>query len=410
MALQPHLINAILHEPWAIMPESINAFAPLIDSLFNPNLAFERAEPVLPYTTVHSIDAYAASGSATDPVQKQISVITITGALTKYKQSCGPAGMQDIGGWIREADADQRVDGIVLRIDSPGGMVSGTETLAAIIKNTSKPVVAFVDDLAASAGYWLASQTDYIIANNTTAQIGSIGVLLSFRDVQPALEKQGVKFHTILAPQSENKTKLFEKLRAGDYEEYKEQVLRPLAEKFIQAIQSNRPGASEKHFKADVFFAKDLIGSLIDEIGSFERALEYTAQLAHNATISSSIHNNKMSKIEFQRLAKAANVPQLETADGSITLTAEMAQAVESALEASENSAATLQQQLDARTNQQSRIDELEGQLQTANDRVAELEKNPGADEATAHTETDAGASSDDEGFWGRFHKLKETV
>jgi hypothetical protein len=201
-----------------------------------------------------------------------------------------------------------------------------------------------------------------------------------------------------------------DKVRLGDYEAYKEQVLRPLADKFINHIKSNRPEAAEMHFKGDVFFAKDLVGSLIDEIGSFERALEYTAQLAQNATISSSIHHNTMSKIEFQRLAKAANVPQLETADGSITLTAEMAQAVESALETSENSAADLQQQLDARTDQQSRITELEGQLQTANDRIAELEKNPGADEATAHTETDAGASSDDEGFWGRFHKLKETV
>jgi protease-4 len=408
MALQPHLINAILHEPWAITPDHVVAFAPLIRDVFNPNLAFERSDPVLPYMAAHAISQEAAAGSAAYPDRKQIRVITISGALTKYDQACGPAGTQTIGGWIREADADPGVDGILLRIDSPGGMVAGTETLAEIIKGTSKPVVAFVDDLAASAGYWLAASADYIIANNSTAQIGSIGVLSSFMDVQPALEKQGVKFHTILAPQSENKTKLFDKVRAGDYEAYKEQVLRPLADKFINHIKSSRPEATELHFKGDVFFAKDLVGSLIDEIGNFQRAVEYTANLAHQNVSSSSQHNNSMSKPEFMRLAKAANVPQLESADGSITLSGEMAEAVETVLEENETAQANLQQQLNARADQQDRITELEGQLQTANNRIAELEKGPGTDSAETIKETDAGAGGgDQDDFWSRYHNLK---
>ncbi len=408
--LQPHLIHAILNEPWAIHEDSIPAYSHLVDSLFNKNIAFEKGEPVLP--SVHAGAVIIAGGDQPNGkalAQKNIQVISMRGPLTKYSQFCGPSGMLDMAAWVEQADKDPNFDAIVLRIDSPGGMVAGTETLAAAIRNASKPVIAFVDDLAASAAYWIASEADEIIANNTTAQLGSIGVLLSFMDVQPYFEKQGVKFHTISAPQSENKTKLFDKIRSGDYVEYKEKVLRPLAQKFIDAVKGNRPAATDDQFKADVWFASELVGTLVDSIGSFQHALNRAATLAHEQTQASSKNPDiSMKKHDYNRLAKAAGVPQLESADGSITLTGEMAEAVEAALQSHEDTAANLQQQIDNATNQQARVTELEGQLQTANNRIAELEKGAGAESAAITKETDgeAGASSAVDDFWARFHAL----
>ncbi|MDA3943693.1 MAG: S49 family peptidase [Bacteroidetes bacterium] len=404
--LQPHLVHAILYEPWAISAEHALTLAPYISNVLDANMAFERADPVLPYAIGHAASPHANNGMRS---AKQIQVITITGAITKYSQACGPDGSMQMKAYLDAALADNSVDAIVLRIDSPGGMVAGTETFAEAIKNASKPVVAFVDDLAASAGYWLAAASDYIIANNSTAQVGSIGVLSSFQDLQPMFEAQGRKFHTIIAPQSTNKTRLFDKIRAGDYAEYKEQILRPLAAKFIDFVKASRPGATEAHFAADVFYAQDVEGSLIDEIGSFERALQKAADLATESVSSSSLHNNStMSKTEFKRLTKAANVPALESADGSINLSAEMAQAVETALEASETAQADLQAQLDARASEADTIAQLTTDLQTANDRIAELEKGPGAESAEAEIETDANAGSgDQDDFWSRYHNLK---
>lgn len=65
------------------------------------------------------------------------------------------------------------VKAIFVRIESPGGTVSGAKDLADEIAKAkfSKPVVAFMDDLAASAAYWIFSQSTEIIANNTTAMI-----------------------------------------------------------------------------------------------------------------------------------------------------------------------------------------------------------------------------------------------
>lgn len=413
--LQPHLIHQILYEPWAIMPEWVSAYSHLIENLFNPNLAFDQASPDLPQTIAFTeVDNGVDTLGAEDATQLQ--VIKLVGALTKYDQRCGPAGMLSLAGWIRNAADNHQVNAIVLRIDSPGGMVAGTETLVDAIAyaRAKKPVIGFVDDLAASAAYWSIAGCTEVIANNTTAQIGSIGVVSSWVDMQPVLEKQGAKFHTILAPQSVNKTRMMDQIRAGNYDEYKEQVLRPIAQKFIDSVRALRPGITDEHTRADVFFAKDVVGSLVDSIGSFDFALQRAAVLAKQsskktpiqATSNSTIN---MSKPDFNRLAKAAGVPQLESADGTITLTAELAQSVESALAAHETNNASIQQQLNERANQQARITELEQQLQQRDARIAELEQGAGAASASAATETDATASADDAtDFWSISAKLND--
>jgi protease-4 len=407
MILHPYLASTILNEPWAINPEAVNGYAPLISNILNNNIAFERGEPVLP-SVVSAIGQPADEASTENTQSKNIQVIRMTGALTKNSQMCGPAGMAQMGDWLKQAFADDSIDAVLLFIDSPGGTVAGTETLVEIIKSKNKPVVAFVDDMACSAAYWIASACNEIIANNTTAQIGSIGVVLGFMDVQPALEKQGVKFHSITAPQSVNKNMRYEKLRAGDYEEYKQNVLAPLAQKFIDEVKINRPNAGDQHFAADVFFAQDVVGSLIDSISTFDTAIQRASSLASVVTITahSNPTQNTMKKTDYNRLAKASGVPSLETDDGSITLTAEMAQAVESAFEASETAQSTMQQQITDHTTAQNRVTELEAELQTANERIAELSNTAGADTATVTAQTDAQDASSGLTFWERFHAL----
>ncbi len=418
--IQPHFISAVINEPWAISEEAAVGLHSIISRIFDPNIAFEKGSPQLP--SLHSAFAPAAgTGSDTpvsavgDPSVKQIQVINISGPLMKNDQFCGPAGMKSMGAWIQEADKNPAVDGILLVIDSPGGTVSGTEELGAIIKGTRKPIIAFVEDMACSAGYWLACNCDEIIANNTTAQVGSIGVLMSFMDIQPALEKQGVVFHTVTAPQSTDKTLRFDKFRAGDYTDYKEQVLKPLGAKFIDTVTANRPNADESQYTGAVYFAKDVIGSLVDSIATFDQALQRIAELAVISTQPSSQSatfnqpTNTMTKPELKRLAIAAGVPDFESSDGSISLSTELATAVESALEANETAIGDMQLQIDASTNQQERVTELEASLQAANARIAELSNEAGADSAAAIKDTDADAldnSSPTLSFFDRFHNL----
>jgi len=410
--VHPHLISAILNEPWAISREYVLGSSSLISSIFDSKIAFERGEPALP--TMHDIIARrSATGSVAASQNndvKHIQVINITGPVMKHDQYCGPAGMKSMGGWIQAADRDPAVDGILLVVDSPGGTVAGTEELGAIIKGTKKPIVGFIDDLAASAGYWLVSNCDEVHANNTTAQVGSIGVMLTFTDIQPALEKQGVVFHVVTAPQSTHKTEMYDKLRAGDYEEYQNTVLLPLADKFIDNVKSNRPNATEDQFTGKVFFAQDVVGTLIDSISSFDQALQRVAELASLPSAISNPPSNTMNKPELKRLEKAAAVDAFESSDGSITLTADQAIAVEAALEAAETDAGNLQLQLDATNDQQPRITELEGQLQEANERIAELSAGAGAETAAAVTDNDANdVNASGKDFFNTYNDLVET-
>lgn len=408
MIFQQHLVNAILNEPWALHPDVLDSYIPFIANILNNDIAFEKGDMDIPETVAIS----AVSGDPSNGSSFNIHRINISGALTKSDQFCGPAGMATIGSWIQNADVNKSVDGILLVLDTPGGTVAGTETLAAIIKNTKKPIVAFVDDMCCSAGYWLASQCDEIIANNSTAQIGSIGVMMSFADVQPYYEKLGIKFHSINAPQSKKKNTTFDKLRAGDYEEYKTTVLFPLAEKFISTVKSNRPEAKDDQTDGSVFFAKDLVGTLIDSIGSIDTAYDALVRLSSvtNTQKEPNSSHNTMNNKPLTRLAKAAGVQSIESTDDSYSFTAEMAEAVESALEAAETSNADLQKKITDSTNQQSRITELEGQLQTATEEIAELKKGPGAETVKTGKETDESETASNDSFWGRFNALSETL
>lgn len=134
--------------------------------------------------------------------RSNIAVIDINGPLTKYPTSfqelLGGTSTVEAKAILRRAANAPDVKAIVLRIDSPGGTVAGTSDFAAEVRRAkkSKPVYAVVDDMAASAAYWIASQADRIYANES-AMIGSIGTVLTLYDQTKRLEAAGIKVHVI---------------------------------------------------------------------------------------------------------------------------------------------------------------------------------------------------------------------
>ena len=122
-----------------------------------------------------------------------VAVVDIQGTMTKAGSSLGGGGTVAARHAIRQAERDQTVESIILRIDSPGGTVAGTADLASEVAKTSKPIVAYVEDLCASAAMWVASQCDQIYVNANTAQVGSIGTYMAMYDISQALENEGVR-------------------------------------------------------------------------------------------------------------------------------------------------------------------------------------------------------------------------
>jgi protease-4 len=128
-----------------------------------------------------------------------VAVISLTGKLMKQQASMG-GGTSTVQARrdIRAAASDPDIGAILLRIDSPGGTAAGTKELADEITaaKTKKPVWAYVEDMAASAAYWAASQASRIIANET-ALVGSIGTYGVVQDTSGMAAMEGVKVHVI---------------------------------------------------------------------------------------------------------------------------------------------------------------------------------------------------------------------
>lgn len=133
----------------------------------------------------------------TEPTKsgRSIARVVARGTLMKGQSSFGGTSTVQLRRDIRQAAADPNVSGILLDVDSPGGTVAGTADLAAEVRaaRRRKPVWAHIDDLGASAAYWVASQADQVFANDRTALVGSIGTLMTVYDYSAAAEKGGVK-------------------------------------------------------------------------------------------------------------------------------------------------------------------------------------------------------------------------
>jgi signal peptide peptidase SppA len=122
-------------------------------------------------------------------------VVSLTGLTNKRFHMEGfLASYMAVTAAVRAAAVDKGVANILLRVDSPGGYVSGIADVADAIYEArqSKPVVAQVDGLAASAGYWLASQAQQVYAGRLD-EVGSIGVLAVIYDVSGAMKAAGIK-------------------------------------------------------------------------------------------------------------------------------------------------------------------------------------------------------------------------
>jgi signal peptide peptidase SppA len=142
---------------------------------------------------------------------------------------------------LAAAGVDPAVRAVVLSVSSPGGSVAGVEQAARqVLKlRDRKPTVAYVDDLAASAAYWIASQASAVAANRT-AQIGSIGTFVMLDDASRYWEAMGLSTHVIAsAPGKTFGDEWSERMQAAQADDLRATV-RGITDIFIAAVAAGR--------------------------------------------------------------------------------------------------------------------------------------------------------------------------
>ena len=176
--------------------------------------------------------------------------------------------MNDVGlaGLIEKAFRSKPV-AVALAINSPGGSAAQSSLIAARIRRLADekniPVHAFVEDVAASGGYWLATAADDIWVDATSI-VGSIGVIFAGFGFPELLARQGVERRVHTAGTSKSMADPFRPETEADVARIRK-LLTPLHEAFIAHVKSRR-GARLKA-DADLFNADIWVGQGAVDMG-----------------------------------------------------------------------------------------------------------------------------------------------
>lgn len=129
-------------------------------------------------------------------LRKDVALIYAVGTIVDMAGAQGNAGADEISNAIAEAYDDDNIEVIVIRVDSPGGSPSASETIRRAIvkaKEKGKKVIISMGPVAASGGYWISADADKIFALPGTLT-GSIGVVMGKFEGSELWKKLGINW------------------------------------------------------------------------------------------------------------------------------------------------------------------------------------------------------------------------
>lgn len=372
-----------LRGPWMITPEQAAAMAPVLQGVINGYITEFDPAPQ-PYLARVGEMIGAPAGPANPSADKSVYITQLSGTMMKY-DSCGDRGTRTIARGLLDADKNPDVVGHIILADSGGGSTDSVPEIADAIRACTKPVVALVDGVAASACYYAISYCSRIIAHNEMDRIGCIGTLIQLSGY-PKFRKDsdGYVSARIYADAASEKNADYEAALEGNFQVIKEQTLNPINDRFRADVRGNRPAVLEDQLAGRTFFAKDVIGTMIDGIGTLSDAVAAVMELAAAQEENDPDNSTTSQMNRYQHLeAMPAFEGQVFDADGTTTLQPAQLEAVEAVLAREATQQTTidgLQQQLNEANeqlqNRDQRIKELQDSLAAAQQRL----DNPGPD------------------------------
>ncbi len=220
-----------------------------------------------------------------------VAIIPIVGSLVNrgawIGSQSGLVSYEGLDALLREAEADPEIRAVVLDIDSPGGEATGMFTVAEQVRRLSaqKPVTAFINDMAASAAYGIASAAREIVVSPTSI-VGSIGVVLTHMDRSAEMAKKGVKATLIYAGAHKVDGHPFGPLSESVQADLQAEVI-AFYDQFVGLVARGRTGLTEAAIRgteARTFIGQDAIArGLADRIASIDDVLHSLSSQAQAA-------------------------------------------------------------------------------------------------------------------------------
>lgn len=243
--------------------------------------------------------------------------------------------------------------------------------MADAIRSLKKPVIAWIDGMSASAAYYINSYCSHIMASRATDEIGCIGTLIQLHGV-PRFGKMedGSIVARIYADGADEKNIEFEKALDGDFKLIKERLLNPHNEQFKADVMTNRPTVKGDQLTGRTYPASEIVGTLIDSIGTLNDAIQKVVELSKAAgkKDTNSKTNNSRKMDELINLNAIASIKDFVLVEGSASFNEEQLQDIEATLESGRQAV--------------ERATQLEAEVQTLTDKVSEQETNLSAKDA----------------------------
>lgn len=254
----------------AILPDRINDVIAL------------RAETIVECDNV--AEAVQRRATKFKNIKKAVVTVPLHGYISHKPtiwSACGcgiETSSETFANWITDLVANKDVGAIIIDVDSPGGTVMGLSGVVDKIREVKgkKPIIAVVNDLMASAAYWIGSVADEIVSD-PDALTGSIGTIGVHADFSEALKQAGIDVTIIKAGQFKDEGSPFKPL-TEEAKANQQAMIDRYYNVFVASVAQNR-GVSAAKIKSDfgqgrVFNAeKAKAVGMIDRIATMEQVV-----------------------------------------------------------------------------------------------------------------------------------------
>lgn len=214
------------------------------------------------------------------PRATKIAVIRLQGVIDDEQA-------RDVYSQLKRARQDERVKALILRVNSPGGTISGSDRIYNEIRaKTDKPVVAFMQGVAASGGYYTSVACDKIVAE-PTAITGSVGVIAGYLVLQELLEgKLGIQPVIVKSGEKKDWPSSFRAPEPEEITYLEEKLIQPAYDRFLEVVVEGRkevltPDQVKRLADGSIYIAREALAEkLVDHLGYLDDAIEQAMNLA----------------------------------------------------------------------------------------------------------------------------------
>ena len=229
---------------------------------------------------------YASARPEPKAKADKIAVIYANGQIQQGEGDDSTIGSTTLSKAIREARENKKVKAIVMRVNSPGGSALASEVIRREVElaKAEKPFIISMGSYAASGGYWISTEGDYIFADPTTLT-GSIGVFGTIPNAKKFLNEtvgltfdvvktnENADFGNMTEPLTDYQKEMMQKYVGNTYNDFTALVARTrgLRQSYVDSIGQGRVWAGADAIE---------IG-LVDELGGLDKAIAYAAEKAN---------------------------------------------------------------------------------------------------------------------------------